>query len=157
MQKQVVLQLNLKEIMKILILFFGILIFFGSVSISQSYGFTHNREHPTLPEVSLQLEIRNSQGNLVAYFEPTLMYIIDLRSTHDYLDTIKNKTIISIDDQNFELIQFTLEGRFNNYAQISSMDLVHQREHVLAIRHDGYVTEPGDLWKASWKIIRTIE
>ena len=134
---------------------FFIFSFLTLVLVNESYGITHNRQHPSFKEVSLQLEVRNSNGNLVVYFEPNLMYIIDLNGIHEFLDAQSNKTKIFKQGQSLELIQYSLFGRFNSYAQISSMDMIHQGKAVLAMRHDGYIAEPGDTWKASWKILRT--
>ena len=129
------------------------LIFFCSSVIDNSYG-ALPRDHPSLTEVSLQYEVRNSEGKLIAYFEPTLMYIIDLALVHENLDSKENKSIIVRDGMSFELIQYKESGILSAYAQYSSYDMTYQGKTALAMRHDGYLGEPGDLFNVVWTIVR---
>jgi len=142
-----------------LVLIFALgIIAISPIFLMDVYGSTHNRSHPSLIEVSLQLQIRDSEGHLVAYFEPNLLYIINLEKLHERLDGIENKEKILIDGVEHELIK--LRQVSSNPAiqrvQIASFNLYNQGEPVLAYRHDGYLKEPSDYWITDWKIIRTI-
>ena len=116
------------------------------------------KSDPSLAEVSLQIVLRNSDGKLVAYREPSLMYISNLTLLHQYLDTIQNKTIITREGKSFELIQFGDVFRFSkdNSGQITTTPLYYKNYEVLVFRYDGMIAEPGDTTTHSWKIIRTI-
>jgi len=137
-----------------------IFVILTSIYAGDSYGQRQQKvaasEHPSLPEVSLQLQLRNSEGQLITYIEPTTMYIINIFLIHEFLDTVKNKTIIEKDGQMFELIQYGTTVKFSKVGQYATYGMVYQGMHVLVFRHDGYLSSPGDTLDVSWKIIRTI-
>ena len=58
------------------------------------------KEDPSLVEVSLQIQHRDSEGRLVAYYEPTQTWV-NSKTVHEYLDTKENKSIILKDGKNF--------------------------------------------------------
>jgi len=142
-----------------LVLIFALgIIALSPIFLMDVYGYTHNRSHPSLIEVSLQIQVRDSEGHLVAYFEPNLMYIVNLAKLHERLDGIENKEKILINGVEHELIKFHQFGYHTekHRDQISSFKLFYQGQPVLAYNHDGYLIEPGDIWITEWKIIRTI-
>jgi len=142
-----------------LVLIFALgIIALSPIFLMDVYGFTHNRSHPSLIEVSLQMQVRDSEGRLVAYFEPNLMYILDLAKLHERLDAIENKEKILINGVEHELIKYQQSGYHTekHRDQIAAFILYYQDIPVLGYNHDGYLTEPGDNWIADWKIIRTI-
>lgn len=104
--------------MKILSVVLVFLVFLGFVEENSYAQRIAPREHPSLPLVSLQLQLRNTDGQLVAYVEPTVMYIRNLAMVHEYLDTIDNKTPITINGKSYELIQFqNMEMKLKNDLQ----------------------------------------
>lgn len=142
-----------------LVLIFALgIIALSPIFLMDVYASTHNRSHPSLIEVSLQIQVRDSEGRLVAYFEPNLMYIINLAKFHERLDAIENKEKILINGVEHELIKFHQSGYHTekHRDQISAFNLYHEGESVLLYNHDGYLIEPGDNWITDWKIIRTI-
>jgi len=142
-----------------LVLIFAIgIVILSSILLMDVYASTHNRSHPSLVEVSLQVLVRDSEGRLVAYFEPNLMYIVNIENIHKRLDEAEDKEKILINGVEHELIVIHQHGHFteNHRSQIASFNMFYQGETVLAYRHDGYLTEPGYNWIAHWKIIRTI-
>ena len=157
MQLQAVLQLNF--VMRIQIFLLVFVFIFGFTLIDNSYGQqdTAPREDPSLPQVSLQLQLRNSEGQLVTYLEPTVMYITNIAMVHEFLDTIEDKKIIEKNGEKFELIQYDSKSFFSTTKQIASYGMVYKETHVLIFRHDGYIASPGDTLDISWKIIRTIQ
>jgi len=89
MLKQAVLPLDF--FMKILIF---LLIFVISITlVGESYAQRQSapQEDPSLHEVFLQLQLRNSEGQLITYIEPSTMYIRYLKMVHEFLDTKENK------------------------------------------------------------------
>ena len=143
--------------MKILIF---LLIFVLSITlVDESYaqGQVHPQEDPSLYEVSLQLQLRNSDGQLITYIEPTTMYIANIEMIHEFLDTKENKKIIEKDGETFEVIQYEQIFRFSETKQIATLGMVYKDTFVLTFRHDGYLTASGDTLDASWKITRTIQ
>ena len=143
--------------MKTLIITIPILLL-GTVFIVDSYAqenVDNPTSEPTLPEVSLQLTIRNSEGQLIAYVEPTIMIILNLEATHRYLDLIPNKTAITKDGEIFEVIQFSIEQTFFGSAQYATFGIFFENKFVLVFRHDAYLSHPGDVVTGNWYIIRT--
>jgi len=133
----------------------------GFTLIGESYAQSENapQEDPSLHEVSLQLQLRNSDGQLVTYIEPTTMYIKNINMVHEFLDTKEsyNKKIIEKDGEKLESIQYELTYSFSETKQIATVGIVYKNEFILLFRHDGFLTAPGDTLDASWKIVRTIQ
>ena len=115
------------------------------------------QEDPSLYEVSLQLQLRNSEGQLITYIDPTTMYISNIKLVHEFLDTKENKKIIEKDGITLEVIQYEQIFRFYETKQIATVGMVYKDTFVLLFRVDGFLTAPGDTLDASWKIIRTIQ
>jgi len=117
-------------------------------------------EKKDLPEVILQLQLRNSEGQLVSYIEGTQMRLINPFLLDKYLDT-KQSQIIEKDNQSFELIQW--QGpteKIDNFHSMSIFELWVPRANdfglVLNIKHDAYQVEPGDTITVYWTVIRPI-
>ena len=155
MLKQVVLPLDF--FMKILI--FLLIFVVGVTLVGESYAQREaaSQEDPSLYEVTLQLQLRNSEGQLVTYIEPTTMYILNIKMIHEFLDTKENKKIIEEDGETFEVIKYEQIFRFDGTRQMATVGMVYKDTFVLLFRHDGYVTSPGDTLDAFWKITRTIQ
>ena len=154
MLKQAVLLFRFMKIHLFLLVFVV-----GFTLIGNSYGQTGSapNEDPSLPEVSLQLQLRNSDGQLVTYIEPTTMYILNIKMVHEFLDTKENKKIIEKEGEMFEVIQYEQSFRFYDTAQYATYGMSYKGDFPLLFRHDGYLTSPGDTLDVSWKIVRTIQ
>jgi len=143
--------------MKILIF---LLIFVISITlVGESYAQKQMSplEDPSLHEVSLQLQLRNSEGQLITYIEPTTMFISNIKLVHEYLDIKENKKFIEKDGITLEVIQYEQIFRFSETKQIATVGMVYKNIFVLLFRVDGFLTVPGDTLDASWNIIRTIQ
>ena len=147
--------------MKILLIFLIFVMFLGTFFLADSnalIGPAAAREDPSLPEISLQIQHRNSDGVLVTYIEPSIFYLRNVNMIHEFLDAQENKTIIIIDGKSYEQIKFEFEGYFTTSGnQRSGYNIGWEGLQVLNARHNGYITEAGDTITASWKIIRTIQ
>ncbi len=142
--------------MKTTTLLLGIITFSGFL-IGNSNAIIE-KEDPSLPQVSLQLVVRNSSGELVAYEEPTRMYIMDLGGVHKYLDGIDSKTVIQIGEKNFQMIEFKKIEHYteNHQGQMATYCMVYYGKCVMLFRHNSFIAQPGDTLTLSWKIIRTV-
>ena len=152
MLKQVALPFRLMRIHIFLLVLVAVLSLVGN-----SYGQGYPQEDPSLYDVSLQLQLRNSDGQLITYIEPTTMYIKNIKMVHEFLDTKENKKIIEKDGEELESIQYKQTFRFSETKQIATLQMWYKNDYVLLFRHDGYVTSPGDTLDAFWKITRTIQ
>ena len=153
MLKQAVLQFNFIMKIEIFVLFFVV----GFSLVDNSYGQVYPHEDPSLLEVTLQLQLRNSDGQLVTYIEPTTMYIANIEMVHEFLDTKENKKIIEKDGEMFEVIQYEQTARFDKTAQYATYGMWYKDDFILLFRHDGYLSSPGDTLDVYWKIVRTIQ
>ena len=131
----------------------------GFALVGESYGQKDSapQEDPSLYKVSLQLQLRNSDGQLVTYIEPTTMYILNLKMVHEFLDTKENKKIIEKEGEMFEVIQYEQTARFSKTAQYATYGMFYKGFFPLLFRHDAYLTSPEDTLDISWKITRTIQ
>ncbi len=125
--------------------------------------FTVVDKNTRLPEVLLQIEVRDSNGSLVAYIETERIGKISTLELNMYLN-IQNQTrkeFLIKDDKKYEMQQFesTIETRDEKLAYSSSKLLaVIQNEEVtlLDMSYDSYQTEPGDTVRNFWTIIRPL-
>ena len=131
----------------------------GFALVDESYGQKDAAPHedPSLPEVSLQLQLRNSDGQLITYIEPTTMYILNIKMVHEFLDTKENKKIIEKEGEMFEVIQYEQTFRFYKTAQYATFGMWYEGFFPLLFRHDAYLSSPGDTLDVFWKITRTIQ
>jgi len=139
------------------VLIFTFIIFLNQFFVNEVFANSHNKEDASLPLVSLQLQLRNSEGQQVAYIEPTDLYFLDLKGFHNFLDT-QDKSSIMYHGKLHELIEFKQIQYFSESykGQAASYNLYFEGKVALAYRHDGYIPQSGDTLYISWKIIRTI-
>ena len=145
--------------MKILIIIFIFVIGFGAFFYANSnaiLGPAAPLSDPSLPEVLVQIQVRNSDGVLVAYIEPTVCYHSNVYLIHKRLNGLEAKTTFMIDGKSYE--QFELEmNHVDRYrGQRASYSLWQDGFGVLNCRYDGFIGEVGDLQTVSWRITRTI-
>ena len=143
--------------MKSLAILFSVLLI-GAMFFENSYGqkfIPYPTSDPSLPEISMQVVARDSEGKLTAYIEPTLWYIDDLPGLHKLLDT-KEKNIVKKDGKQLEQFKFNFVYYFHkdNSGQITSEPLWFNNHQVISPRHDGIIMKPGDTLTVYWRILR---
>ena len=114
-----------------------------------------------LPEVLLQLELRDSNGSFISYTEAEQIIGISSLELNRFLDNQNQtrKEFFIKDDKKYEIHQW--EQRSDKikektaYAASVLVD-IYQNEYVqlLQIRHDSLQTQPGDTLRAFWTIVR---
>ncbi len=114
------------------------------------------------PKVLLQIQVRNSEGNLVIYTEGNQIINWNLPLLHSYLDTIPNKQIIHIDGKKFQLIQwqertYAMEKRELFSSHLLWVQTGESWQWVLHILHNGYEVESGDSVLPFWTVIRELD
>lgn len=121
--------------------------------------FTGAQQDQRLPEVLLQLQLRNSDGQLFAYIEGTKIVKPRPLLLNKYLDDKPNKKIITKEGKAFELIQW--QGRTDRFNKVHSMALFQLKvpiddeyRNALLINHEAYQIQPGDTATVYWTIIR---
>ena len=148
----------MKILLIILIFFMSLGIFFLTES-NALVGPSAPPEDPSLPEISLQLTLRNSDGILVTYIEPQNFWLRNVNLIHQFLDEQENKTIIFIDGKKYEQIEFEFEHYSTTRGGQQSTYILGLEGFggILNAEFNGYISEVGDTLTASWKIIRTLQ
>ncbi len=127
-----------------------IILFSSSVGfVGATPGIIYTDE-PSLVDVSLQIQLRDSEGRLVAYYEPTRTWL-DPKLVHEYLDAKENKSTILKDGKNLEVIKWEQSKSYSgNKLKIA------YGGWGLSTFSNGFISEPGDTITESWKVVRPL-
>ena len=142
--------------MKFLIISLIILLSFsvGFVGVVQGQNLD---KYPSLVEVSLQIQLRDSDGLLVAYYEPiNRISALDIALVHEILDTKENKSIISKDGRNLEVIMWEQSESYRGGELETAFGFSKGGDLAVIAYSDGYLTEPGDTSSKFWKLVRPV-
>jgi len=123
----------------------------GFVGVTQGIPW----DDPSLLEVSLQVQLRDSEGQLLAYYEPTRLWV-DPKVIHEYMDKQENTSIILKDGKKYEVFELeqTLTYRGN---QLAYGFVLPQGDRVQVAYVDAFLSEPGDVAFQSWKVVRLLD
>ena len=139
--------------MKIPIILLIFVMFFGIYFLSDANAFTLPKD-PSLPQINLQLVLRNSEGQLVSYYETDYAKIHSLELTHQFLDSVDNKITFVEDGKTYERIQWQKTEYFDGMYQPNIYTLMYKGYAPVMMYHGPYFSEPGDTITVSWDIIR---
>jgi len=142
--------------MKFLIISLIILLSFsvGFVGVTQGIIL---KDDPSFVEISVQIQLRDSDGQLVAYYEPTRIWVVNSTLTHEYLDNKENKSIISKDGRNLQVITWeTTSTSYKEGKLYTAFGFFHDGEKAVVDFSDGFFTEPGDTTSQFWKVVRPV-
>ena len=143
--------------MKVIFVLCTLAFAFGLISTNSAFGEIYT-EYPRFHEINLQVIHRNANGDLMGYFESALAYVQRPMLLHEYLDTLDAKEIIEKDGQTLEvyIIQKGKRAPFTEEfsGQIASYNIMYKGLSTVAIRHDGYSGEPGDIATGTFKVVR---
>jgi len=113
--------------------------------------------------ISVQSELRNSDGQLITFLESSKFTYLNLSSIHDFLDfeaSLGSDPVVSIDGKNYQVIQRTRIITFDSDSVMGSTNLsdnLNGAEILLArFTHDGLVVVPGDSLKSTWTFVRLV-
>ena len=146
--------------MKIIYLSLLCLILIGMTSYSYAQ-FTVVDKNTRLPEVLLQIEVRDSNGSLVAYIETERIAKISYLELNMYLDTQTPIQFFIKDDKKYELQQFKkmLETHDEKFAYSGSALRTVIRDELVTLvdmSYNSIQTQPGDTVRTFWTIIRQL-
>ena len=113
--------------------------------------------------VFAQIQVRNSDDNLVAYLEVKKITIFDLAKLNQLLDQsagkVEKNTII-LDGKNYEMIKGTGVVVHSSPTVVSKNIISNNQENssqiLVEADHDGYPVVPGDKVTTTWTIIRPL-
>ncbi len=147
---------------KILIILLICVVFFGLIGISY-FEFDSKQKNEQMPLVLLQLQHRNSDGQLVSYVEGTKIISIKPKLLNEFLDKLPNKKTIIKDGEKFELFQWI--GPDEKYGKVHSWSAMELRvlpvngnyRTVLMVLYNAFQTEPGDTATIHWTVLRPVD
>ncbi len=113
--------------------------------------------------ISVQSELRNSDGQLITFLESSKFTHLNLPFLYDFLDfeaSLGSDPVVSIDGKNYQLIQRTRTITFDSDSVIGSTNLsdnLNGKEILLArFAHDGFLVVSGDTLKSTWTFVRLV-
>jgi len=119
----------------------------GFVGVAQGIFW---KDEPSIVEVSIQIQLRDSEGRLVAYYEPTQTWV-NPKLVHEYLDTKENKSIILKDGKNLEVIKWEGTKSYSGNELKTAFGITRLSTFI-----NGFISEPGDTSTESWKVVRPL-
>ena len=130
-----------------------------SYSFSQ-FGLVDNNTE--LPEVMVQLILRDSNGTLISYTEGVTIQGIGHFELNRYLDKVQDLTVrevFFIDDNKYESQQFQHPSVIYDTKMAHSTTRLYDDNQyaLLDVRHDSFQTQPGDTVRPLWTIIRSVD
>jgi len=114
------------------------------------------KDEPSFVEITLQIQLRDSGGQLVAYYEPTRIWVVDSKLTHEYLDTKENKSIISKDGRNLEVIMWEQSESYRGGDYETAFGFYKDGDLAIVDFSDGFLAEPGDTSSQFWTVVRPV-
>jgi len=113
--------------------------------------------------ISVQTFVRNSDGNLVYYFENDKFTHKNFKELHEFLDfeaSRGNDPIYDVNGKKFQLIQRTKTIQIDSHQLVASTLLSDSErpnvDFLVRYAHDGYFLIPGDEINQVWTFLRTI-
>ncbi|MGI0082675.1 MAG: hypothetical protein ACREAG_05195 [Nitrosopumilaceae archaeon] len=110
--------------------------------------------------IFVQTQVRNSDGQLVAYLEANKIAILQPEKLNKFLDSKPIVSIVTSGGQDFELIQVDVKKQVEESDVISKTVLGTMENDapiLLAVSdHDGYPIAPGDIITSVWTVIRPV-
>jgi len=113
--------------------------------------------------IFVQNTLRNSDGVLVAYLESSKLTDLNkpaLESSLDFEASSGNDPIITIDEQNYQVIRRVQSHSFDSEGLVASTilsDTIDGKNTVLArFAHDGYPVISGDTLESMWTFVRPV-
>jgi len=113
--------------------------------------------------ISVQSELRNSNGQLISFLESSKFTDIDVSALYNFLDfeaSVGNDPTVLIDGKEFQIIQRTTVLTFDSENVIGSTylsDNLDGQEIPLArFAHDGLPVIPGDTLHSTWTFVRLV-
>ena len=123
----------------------------------EDYDFEYAIERDEL-YMFVQIQIRDSDGNLIGYIETDRVTIIDPVKFTDSLDKTpddpKLKRNMFIGDQEYEIITGLGVVRHQSDTVVSISAISNDGMVIAYANHDSYPVKSGDVISSTWTIIR---
>jgi len=113
-------------------------------------------------DAKLEVTVRNSQGNLIAYLTTTDIIALDHDFTKKHMDTWWIiKEIVARDGQDFEILQFSADivvtSDDRKFYSVSYAEDIAEQVQIIRGKINGVPLDEGDLVNLFWTVFRPIE
>jgi len=135
------------------------LIFIPPLSFAQ---ITDNTFETSIEEsqiyIIVQIEIRDSNENLVGYIETDQITVLNFEELSLILDDMstnpENTKILSINDKKYEVITGVGNAEYVSDTTVSLSGITNDGESLVYANYSGFPVRSGDLVLTTWTIIR---
>ena len=135
------------------------MIFIPSLSFAQleDHSFESSIEDGGI-YIFVQIQIRDSNQNLVGYIETDRITVENLEELSLILDDMsknpENTKIVIIDDVQYQVITGVGEAKFFSDQLVSRSAITDDRKPLAYANYDGFQVKSGDLVITTWTMIR---
>jgi len=108
--------------------------------------------------IIVQIQIRDSNQNLVGYIETDRITVQNLDELSKILDDMstnsKNTKIITIDDKKYQVIVVEDDAKHLFDAFLSISHITNAGESIVYVNYDGFQIRAGDIVITTWTMVR---
>ena len=141
------------------LLFLTVLIFIPPLSFAQieDHTFDTSIEEYQIYIIA-QIQIRDSNENLVGYIETDRITVLNLDKFSGILDDMsanpKNTKIITIDEKKYQVITGIGDAEYVSDAFVSLSGITNDGESLVYANYGGFQISAGDLVLTTWTMVR---
>lgn len=143
------------------LLILAVLIFTPSLSFAQLSDHTFET---SIQEgqiyIIVQIEIRDSNENLVGYIETDRITVQNLESLSIILDDMsknsENTKIMNIDDKKYQVITGVGNANYVSDTTVSISAITDNGQTIVYANYDGFPIRTGDIVITTWTMIRLV-
>ena len=139
----------------------SVLIFIPPLSFAQlnDHTFDSSIEEGKI-YIIVQIQIRDSNENLVGYIETDRVTVQNLQELSVILDSmsknIENTKIVTIDEKKYQVITAQDDARHLSDNILSISHIISNNESIAYVNYDGFQIISGDLVFTTWTMIRPV-
>ena len=140
-------------------LFLAVLIFIPPLSFAQiaDHTFETSIEEDQIYIIA-QIQIRDSNENLVGYIETDRITVLNLDEFSEILDEMsanpKNTKIITVDEKKYQVITGIGDAEYVSDGFVSLSGITSDGETLVYANYGGFPIRTGDLVFTTWTMIR---
>ena len=108
--------------------------------------------------IIVQIQIRDSNQNLVGYIETDRITVQDLEQLSVILDDMsinsENTKILTVDDKKYEVITGVGNAEYISETVVSLSAITNDGKTIVYANYDGFPVREGDIVITTWTMIR---
>ena len=141
------------------LLFLAVLIFIPPLSFAQieDHTFDTSIEEYQIYIIA-QIQIRDSNENLVGYIETDRITVLNLDEFSEILDEMsanpKNTKIITVDEKKYQVITGIGDAEYVSDGFVSLSGITSDGETLVYANYGGFQIRAGDLVLTTWTMVR---